>query len=118
VEQTSEGIAEAIKDVVDASRHARDVFEGVEDLLTSATDRLHEGGSVVDLVKESPIASERALVQGALEQLNNARHRFRLRVVGACIEAGMTPREVAEWWGISRQRVDQFIQEYRRNGSD
>jgi Homeodomain-like domain len=117
VEETSEQIVEAVQAVVDASRHARKVFEGVEDLLNSAIDRLRDDGSVVDLVKESNISTERALVQDALEELNGARHRFRLRVVGACIEAGMTPREVADWWGISRQRVDQFIQEYRRNGS-
>jgi hypothetical protein len=115
VEETFERNVEVIQDVVDASRHARKVFEGVEDLLNSAIDRLRDGESVVDLVKESRISTERALVQEALEQLNSARHRFRLRVVGACIEAGMMPREVAEWWGISRQRVDQFIQEYRRN---
>jgi hypothetical protein len=118
VEETSERIIEAIQGVTEASRHARTVFEGVEDLLDSAVARLREGGAVVDLVKETRISAERELVQEALERLNVARHRFRLRVVGACIEAGMTPREVAEWWGISRQRVDQFIQEYRRIGSD
>ena len=116
MEETSEGLIEAIQGVAVASRDARRVLEGVEDLLESAIDRLRDGGAVVDLVKETRFSSERELVQEALERLNSARHRFRLRVVGECIEAGMTPREVAEWWGISRQRVDQFIQEYRRNG--
>ena len=118
MEETSDRLIEAIQGVTDASRHARKVFEGVEGLLDSAVERLRNGGAVVDLVKESRISTERELVQEALEGLNTARHRFRLRTVGACIEAGMTPREVAEWWGISRQRVDQFIQEYRRIGSD
>jgi hypothetical protein len=118
VEETSDRLIEAIQGVADACRHARQVFEGVEGLLDSAAGRLRGGGAIVDLVKETRISTERELVQEALEQLNTARHRFRLRVVGACIESGMTPREVAEWWGISRQRVDQFIQEYRRIGSD
>ncbi len=117
MEETSERLIEAMQDVADASRHARKVFEGVEVLLESAIVGLRDGGAVAALVQESRISTERELVQEALERLNTARHRFRLRVVGACIESGMTPREVADWWGISRQRVDQFIQEYRRIGS-
>jgi hypothetical protein len=46
VEETSERLIEAMQDVADASRHARKVFEGVEDLLESAIVGLRGGGAV------------------------------------------------------------------------
>ncbi len=46
--------------------------------------------------------------------MNTGRHQLRLTVIAACIEAGMTPREIAEQWDISRQRVDQFVQKLKR----
>ena len=49
-----------------------------------------------------------------LDRLMAARHAFRLHVIAACIDGGMTPRQIAEEWGMSRQRVDQFVQKAKR----
>jgi hypothetical protein len=105
----------AMQDLVDASRRARQVLAGMDDVLEDGIRRLRAGTPVPLVMRGMPASTQRQDVQDAIDRINTSRHRFRLHAIAACVDDGMTPREIADVWGISRQRIDQFIQEYRRS---
>jgi len=88
-----------------------------ERLATLGIERLEAGLDVADLIRQSTASQDRQTVQDAIDGIVDARHRFRLAAITACVDDGMAPREIAEAWGISRQRVDQFIQEARKGAA-
>ena len=84
-----------------------------EQALVEGAAALESGTSVMDALRATPAREEREATQEALNQLATARHHFRLLLIAACAEDGMNAREVAEFWGFSRQRAQLLIQEAR-----
>jgi hypothetical protein len=114
VHPSAESTVEALRGLRDAARSAQAAMVETERLATVGIERLEAGMRVADLIRASTASEDRQTVQGALDEVVEARHRFRLAAIAACMADGMAPREIAEAWGISRQRVDQFVQENRR----
>jgi len=112
-ESTSETVV-ALQDIVEAARAAAKAMQDIEQLAERGIERLGGGMRVADLIRTSTADQDRQSLQGAIDAIVDARHRFRLVAITACVDDGMAPKEIAEAWGISRQRVDQFIQEARR----
>lgn len=109
---------EALRGLQDAARSVQRAMAETERLAGVGIAQLESGVSVAGLIRASTATEDRQTVQGAIDEVVAARHRFRLVAIAACMEGGMTPREIAEAWGISRQRVDQFVQESRRTATD
>lgn len=108
-------IVTAIEDLLQANRETRATLEATDVVLGHGLDALDSGEDLVSILATIPVAAYRQATQDNSDRLNLARHRLRVLVIAACAESGMTPREIAGDWGISRQRVDQFLQEYRRS---
>jgi len=105
---------DALRELREATRAAQQAMFDTEQLADLGIERLESGMQVSDLIRTSTASQDRQTVQVAIDAIVDARHRFRLAAIIACLDGGMPPREIAEAWGISRQRVDQFIQEARR----
>jgi len=114
VQDSARKTLEALRQLLEATRAARQAMVETEQLAALGIERLESGLLVADLIRSSTADQDRQTVQDAIDGIVDARHRFRLAAIDACLDDGMTPREIAEAWGISRQRVDQFIQENRR----
>ncbi len=67
-----------------------------------------------DAIKAIPLSSRREATQGAFKRMVEARHELRLQAIGVCSDEGMSMREIAEIWGVSRQRVAQSLAELRQ----
>ena len=115
MDASTEQIVEVMRELVEAQREARATLVANEELLLQGIAALEAGGDVVATLHASPANAQRRSTQAVLDRIMHARHQFRLHLIGVCRDAGMTPREIAEEWGISRQRVDQFVQEYKRS---
>jgi hypothetical protein len=111
-------IVEAVQGLLDATRGARAALDATEDVLVHGLEVLDTGAELVDVIHSLPVRAQRQSTQDAVEQVNLARHRLRVLLFAACVDAGMTPRDIAEEWGVSRQRVDQFVQEFRKTSGD
>jgi len=111
-------VLDVLEELLDATRSARSALAVNEELLVQSISALRSGGEIADMMRTEPIGDQRQATQDALDRVNAARHQLRLTVIAACIEAGMTPREIAEEWDVSRQRVDQFVQKLKRTPTD
>lgn len=111
-------VLDVLEELLEATRSARSALSVNEELIVQSISALRSGGEITDLVHAEPIGDQRQATQEALDRVNTGRHQLRLTVIAACIEAGMTPREIAEQWDISRQRVDQFVQKLKRARTD
>ncbi len=116
--ESTERIIEVMQELIDAHRLARDTLGANEEVLVAGLEAIRSGAGVVETLEAAPANAQRRATQEMLERLVAARHQFRLYLIGACIDAGMSPREIAADWGISRQRVDQFVQEFKRVVAD
>ena len=100
-----------------ANTEARAVMAGGDVLLEKAIVALEGGAKVTDTLRYSSADLQRQVHQDAMERIMSARRELRLEVVDACVAAGFPRGTIAEWWGISRQRVDQMVQAGRRRGA-
>jgi len=118
VDDATLGVIGVLEELLEATRAAGSALAVNEGLIVEAIGTLRAGGPVADVLHTEPVGEQRLTTQAALDRLNAARHRLRLGVIDACIRAGMTPRQIAEEWDLSRQRVDQFVQELKQAASD
>ncbi len=107
-----------LEELLEATRAAGRALAVNEELIAQAIGTLRTGGQVADILHTEPVGEQRLTTQAALDRVNAARHQLRLSVIDACIQAGMTPRQIAEEWDMSRQRVDQFVQELKKASTD
>ena len=111
-------IIEAIQELIDANRAARDVMAAGERVLERGIERLRAGESVSETLGYTPAGLQRQATQNANLRIAEARHELRLLLIGQCLDEGMRPFEIARAWGMSRQRVDRYIQEIKRRPAD
>jgi len=109
-----EQIVAAVQELLDANRETRAALAASEDVLVHGLEVLGSGEDLVGILRSIPVRAYRQTTQETLDRIGVARHRLRVLLIAACVDAGMTPREIAEEWGLSRQRVDQFLQEFRK----
>ena len=107
-------LLDGMQRLLEAYGAARQVILETEQLLEVGIDLIRGGGSVVDQLREHPAGDRRQAIQDALAAVDAARHEHRLRLVRSCLEEGMRPAEIASGLGISRQRVDVYVQELKR----
>ena len=108
-------IVEAIRDLLDCNRSAPHVLLESDKLLEGAIEQLLAGQRVVDILHASPVSSQRRATQETLDRVNSARRNLRNKVIEVCLEEGMLPGQIAEVWGVSRQRIDQHVQVIKRS---
>ena len=109
-----EQVAAAVQELLDANRRTRATLEASEAVLVHGLEVLGSDGDLMTILRSIPVGEYRQMTQENSDRINLARHRLRVLVIAACVDAGLTPREIAEEWGMSRQRVDQFLREYRK----
>jgi hypothetical protein len=114
MESDVQRVIDAANELMEANRAARRVMEHAESVLIDGIERLHAGESITNALRALPTSDQRQSTQSAMERVTEARHQVRLLVMAACLQEGMTPREIADQWGISRQRADRFVQEIRK----
>ena len=117
MDDSNERIVSAIRALIDANRNVRTVLTKAEELLAQGADRLAAGERPTEVLATTPASWQRQSTQEALDAAAAARHHLRLQMIAACMADGMTPRQIAEAWGVSRQRADRFVQQIKR-GSD
>jgi Trp operon repressor len=106
-------IVDAMRELVDANRGARDVMFAGEQALLRGIQMIEAGTSVADTLRSTAAGQQRQATQDALSRVVAARHQLRLRVIAECLSDDMTPREIATAWGFSRQRAARYIQELK-----
>ena len=115
MEEATQRIIDAMHSLIEANRHVRAVLTDAEEILHAGIAHLESGVDVMTALRMAPTSAQRHSTQEALEQARAARHELRLQVMAVCFDDGMTPREIAEQWGISRQRADRMVQEIKRH---
>jgi DNA-binding CsgD family transcriptional regulator len=110
-------IVDAIYELIEANNRARDQIDATNALLHCGIDQLVDGGGVIESLKSLPVAARRRSTQDAFQRVVKARHGLRLRAIAACAAEGMSSGEIAEIWGVSRQRVGQYISKLQKTTS-
>ena len=118
MDEATQRVIVSMRGLIEANRNARVVMTQAEQVLVAGIQQLESGVGIVDALKASSVASQRHDTQEALEVASAARHDLRLQIMAVCLEEGLTPREIAELWGISRQRADRFVQELKKGTPD
>ena len=101
--------------MLDANRSAGDVLGEANGALEAMLGQLLAGQRTVDLLRTSPVSSQRQATQDALDRITAARRQLRRTLTEVCLEEGMSSGQIAEIWGVSRQRIDKHVQEIRRS---
>jgi hypothetical protein len=114
VDDGDERIIEAIEELIDANRAARQVMITGEEVLQRGIERLRAGEKITETLSYTSAGTQRGATQEANQRIAVARHRLRVLLIGRCLDEGMRPWEIANAWGMSRQRVDRYIQEMRK----
>ena len=108
-------IIEAIEDLIEANRAAREVMRSGEEILQQGIERLRAGQKIREALADVSAGSQRQATQEANERIADARHTVRLVLIGRCLDEGMRTWDIADAWGMSRQRVDRYVQEMKRD---
>jgi hypothetical protein len=106
-------VVDAIRHLIEANDRARVQLDETTALLRSGIDHLEAGGGIVQALHALPIAERRKATQDAIHDVVQARHQLRLRAISTCTRHGIAPAQIAEIWGVSRQRVVQCLAEVR-----
>ena len=103
-----EGLIEATREMVAANEAYQAALVTNATLLRRLVERLEDGESVVEIVRQSPGKPGRAAAKSAEDVLAGARTRFRVALVRACTAGGMSTKEIASNMGTSRQLVERY----------
>ena len=85
------------------------VLVGNAMLLRELAKRLGSGEGAAAVVRSTPGRPGRIGAKSAEEVLEEARFRFRVVLVAACMADGMSRKEIANNMGFSRQVVDRYV---------
>jgi hypothetical protein len=118
VHATDDQIIVAIEELIAANRDARRIMLAGEAVLERGIERLRQGEKVTETLSYTPAGEQRGATEAANRRIAVARHDLRMLLIGRCLDEGMRPWEVANAWGMSRQRVDRYIQEMKRTSAD
>jgi len=89
----------------------------LEDRVSLARRHLESGGPAADLPRVAHVMEERAAVNAALAEMQQARHRAQRSLFLLAVEEGFSLAEIARTWGISRQLVSRMTKEEPGQGS-
>jgi len=99
------GVREALQEVIDATDELIESLHDHREFGREAIGRLDDGQDL-PTVRARPPAAVRERTQVAQKTMDMTRSRMRDVVMQACIDAGMTTRDIAKEWGVSRQLVE------------
>ncbi len=111
-------IIEAIERLIEANRAARQVMVAGEEILRQGIERLRAGERISETLGHESPGTQRQATQDAHHRIDEARHDLRLLLIQRCLDEGMRAWEIAEAWGMSRQRIDRYIQEIKKGAKD
>ena len=114
MEDVRDAIVVAIHELMDANSAAQEALAEGNTVLQCGLDFLRSGGGVTEALQTLPISLRREATQGALKRSVDARHELRLLAIAVCVDEGMPTADIAELWGMSRQRVGQCVRELKR----
>jgi len=105
----------AMQELIDAHAGGREVMDTADSLLRVGIEQIESGSDFMEAMAKAPAAAERQVTQDAFKRIIDARHALRLQLLRLCLEQGLTPREIGERWGVSRQRVMKYKAELDKN---
>jgi len=108
----------AIQELIDANRAARQVMIEGETILRQGIERLRAGERISETLGYESPGDQRQSTQDAQHRIDEARHNLRLLLIRRCLDEGMRAWEIARAWGMSRQRIDRYIQEMKKGPAD
>ena len=106
-------VIRATREFIGASAELRSTLLHAEEGLLKGIAALERGGTPMENLRTPQTKVQRTSVQSAMERFADARHRFRMLMIGECVHDGMKARELSEMWGFSRQRASKLIGESR-----
>jgi DNA-directed RNA polymerase specialized sigma24 family protein len=109
-----------IEDLVEleaAAATVRASLAQLEDRVSLARQLIQSGGPIADLPRVAHVMEERAAVNAALADMQQARHRSQRSLFLLAVEEGFTLADIARTWGISRQLVSRMTKEEPGRGS-
>jgi len=111
VPEPHEDVIRATRLYVEVSAELREVLASTEVELLKGIDVLEQGGTPMENLRTPATSRHRSSLQSTVEQFTEARHEYRMVMIGECIKDGMKARELSEMWGFSRQRASKLINE-------
>jgi hypothetical protein len=102
-------LVNAAKAVLTALEESRSALAASADLMRHYIDGLEAGDDVVDIVRSNPVGPVRTEGVRADDALAEARTRFRVKMIEACVAGGMSQKEIASNMQSSRQLVSRYI---------
>jgi hypothetical protein len=109
-----------IKDLAgleEAAATVRASLAQLEDRVSLARRHLENGGPAADLPRVAHVMEERAAVNAALAEMQQARHRAQRSLFLLAADEGFSLAEIARTWGISRQLVSRMTKEEPGQGA-
>lgn len=109
-----------IKDLAgleEAAATVRASLAQLEDRVSLARRHLESGGPAGDLQRVAHVMEERAAVNAALAEMQQARHRSQRSLFLLAVDEGFSLAEIARTWGISRQLVSRMTKEEPGQGA-
>jgi hypothetical protein len=103
-----EDLIRSVWSMVDANEAYQAALASNAALMRESAVRLENGEDLLDVVRTAPGGAGRDRVQRAEKVLTDARIRFRVQLVAACMSAGMSRQEIASNMGFSPQLVSRF----------
>jgi DNA invertase Pin-like site-specific DNA recombinase len=107
--ETDKALVETARAVLVALEESRSAMAASADLMKRYIEGLEAGEDVVEIVRSNPVGKVRTWGVVADAALADARTRFRVKIIEACVTAGMSQKEIASNMKSSRQLVARYI---------
>jgi DNA-directed RNA polymerase specialized sigma24 family protein len=112
-----QSVIEDLAGLEEAAAAVRGNLAPPEDRVSLARRHLESGGPAADLPRVAHVMEERAAVNAALAEMQQARHRSQRSLFLLAVDEGFSLAEIARTWGISRQLVSRMTREEPGHGA-
>jgi len=110
-------VIDSLEELKAAAAKLRASLSRLEERVERGRQLLREGGAIADLPRVAHVMEERAAVNAAMAEMQQARHRSQRSMFLLAVEEGFSLAEIARTWGISRQLVSRMTKEPPGQGS-
>ena len=107
-------LIDALREGISANRAASQALEAEAALMEQGIQVLMSGELVSETMRMLPLGEYRKATQIAFDHVSAARQRRRRLTVAMSQEEGMSSWEIANSWAVSRQLVDRYTQENKK----
>ena len=108
---TTETMATAMRELIEANRAAQQVLQKNEMRLERAMKNLERGNDFQTAIESTRPDAPRQSTNDVLRAYEAARHKLRLTVIRELLTTGMSIGEIGRKWGFSRQMASRYARE-------